>query len=191
MHRVARPDRPTPHDPRVHASHPQIPAHGRVDPAQRVAPEARTELGTSSVGLLADLKQRRTDRKATARRQRVDAQVEVHVELIARERPAVRVLFDRTQDPRADSVTWLSGLACPSGVRLLPRSNQLSPTTPNVVSSSAASTSSRSSTAGRRAISSSRPPSRGAARTSARNGSKSRSVVVSIGAKCRRSGRSP
>ena len=35
------------------------------------------------------------------------------------------------------SVTWLSGLAWPSWVRLLPRSNQLSPMTPNVVSSSA------------------------------------------------------
>ena len=102
--RTASPVRtvPTPHDPCVHASHPQFPAHGRVDPAQRVAPEARAELGTSGVGLLADLQQRRTDRKTAAGRQRLDAQVEVHVELIARERPAVRVLFDRAQDPRAD-----------------------------------------------------------------------------------------
>ena len=79
-----------------------VPAHRRVDPAQRVAPEARAELGTSSVRLLADLEQRRTDRKTTARWQCLDAQVEVHVELVARERPAVRVLLDGAQDPRAD-----------------------------------------------------------------------------------------
>src|SRR6266581_253244 len=99
---IAGPDRAALHDASVETAHPMRPADRGVDPAQGLATESRAELGAACVRRLADLDDGRPDRQPAAGGQRLQAQVEIDVELIAGQRPALAVGLDRLQDPRAD-----------------------------------------------------------------------------------------
>ena len=99
---IADPDGAGLHDPRIESSQPPCPTGGRIDPAQGLAPEARPELGTSGVRLVRDFDDRLADGEPGARRQDLRVKAEIHVQLVARERPARSVGFDRREHPDAD-----------------------------------------------------------------------------------------
>ncbi len=77
---------------RVHAPEPQLAALGRVDELERVAPEARGELRAPGVRLLRDLHDDRVaDREPAPGRQALLVEAHVDEQVVARERPALRV----------------------------------------------------------------------------------------------------
>ena len=85
---------------RVHAPQPQLAAFGRVDELQRIASEARRELRATGVRLLGDLDDDGvSDGKPAAGRKAGLVEAHVHEQVVAGERPALRV-GDQLEDAR-------------------------------------------------------------------------------------------
>src|SRR5688572_9392041 len=85
---------------RVHTPQPQFASLGRVDELERVAPEAGGELRAASVRLLRDLHHDRVaDREPAAGRKTLLVETHVDKQVVARERPALRV-GDEPEHPR-------------------------------------------------------------------------------------------
>jgi len=99
---IAPVDDATTHDSCVQAAHAMGPPSRRIDPAQGIAPEPGAELCATVVRRLADLDDRRADDESTLGGQVRLAQVEVDVELVPGERPALLVGLDDRQDAGAD-----------------------------------------------------------------------------------------
>src|SRR6188472_234589 len=87
-------------DARVHPAQAELPVRLRIDEPRRIRAEASRELRAASVGNVRDLEYRGTDLDARARRQVFDADVEVDVQLVARERPALATSGDEVDDAR-------------------------------------------------------------------------------------------
>jgi hypothetical protein len=80
---VAEPDGARCHYTRVHPAEPQLAAGARVDKAHRFSPEALDELRAAQVRGFADLQHDLANREQAARREVIQAEVQVEIELIA------------------------------------------------------------------------------------------------------------
>ena len=96
---VAGADRARHHHLGVDPTEVEPPALGRVDEAHRLDAEAGDELGAPGVRDLGDLDDGVADLQPRARRQLLRAEVEVDVELVAGERPAVTGAGDEGDRP--------------------------------------------------------------------------------------------
>ena len=87
-------------DPRVDPAQVERATLGRVDEHERLEPEAGAELLAARVRLVRHLEHRRPDRELRARREVLAAQIEIDVELVTRERPALPVARHERRRPR-------------------------------------------------------------------------------------------
>ena len=117
-------------DPGVEAAQAELAAGFVVDPVERIEPEPPRELGAAGMRLIGDLDRRRPEHQLGAGREVVLRQVEVDVQLIAGECPAVGILGDEGDEREFITLSCMSGWDDPSSVRLLPRMFHVSPTTP-------------------------------------------------------------
>src|SRR5258708_23164424 len=80
----------------VGSSQAELAPDQRVDEPQRIVAETGRELCATRVRLLAELDHGRTDLNPAARREVREADVEIHVELVAREVAALACARDRS-----------------------------------------------------------------------------------------------
>ena len=155
------------HDAGVDPAQPQLAAGRLVHELERLAAEAGAELRAARVRLLRDLDDGLADREPRPGREVVDAEVEIDVELVAGERPALAAPGDEVGGAGVHQrQLGVSGFAEPSGRLRDPRASQTSPTSPSSRSSTPSSSTSRSFSAGRRTISSTVPAAAGDSRIS-------------------------
>jgi len=97
-------DRAGDHHLGIEAPQPQLASDRRVDEPQGVGAEAGTELGAARVGDLGDLDDGAAQRQAGAGGQVSVTQVEVEVQLVARQRTAVGIDCDQRRQAGVDHV---------------------------------------------------------------------------------------
>ncbi len=86
-------------DPRVHPAKTKVPVRLPVDELRRAGPEARGELRAPGVGQVGHLEDRRPRLQPRARWQVLVAQVEIDVQLVPGERPAIAMTGDEVDHP--------------------------------------------------------------------------------------------
>src|SRR5258708_27789892 len=135
--RVARAHDARDHHLAVGSSQPELAPDRRVDEPQRIVAETGRELCAARVRLLAELDHGRTDLNPAAGGQVREADVEIHIELVAREGPTLAFARDRSRRAgvhqrqlrlriRASigcvsASTWTPGIALEAVVKAQPR----------------------------------------------------------------------
>ena len=132
--------------PRSRIGRPTVPLTKRIASApKRSTNLAQPVCGGAVTSMTAPRTRRVTDGEPAADRQVVLREVEVEVELVAREGPTRRVAREERRPSGAlMTLSCISGCGPPSAVRLLPRCGHESPTSPSSRSSSPSSSTSRS-----------------------------------------------
>src|SRR5688572_21154140 len=97
--------------PRVDAAQLQRVASLRADETLGIAPISLCEQPASRMRLRAHLDLRTADREPRGGRQVLEAQIEIHIELIASERPSVAALREQLDEPCVDDGKLLRAMA--------------------------------------------------------------------------------